>query len=240
MIDFNTEPYNDDYDENSKFYRILFRPSFALQARELTQLQSILQKQIQRHGDNIFKQGSMVLPGQISIDTNAQYVKLQPLYNGVAVETFLSNLKDKVIVGSNSSLTAEVIKVQSAEQTEPSTIYVRYKNSGSNNTTKVFAAGEVITTEDTQYSFQAIADTPTGMGSIVSIERGVYYVNGFFVLVGAHSIILDKYSNTPSYRVGLNVEEKIVTPEEDATLLDNAQNSFNYAAPGSHRITDCP
>jgi len=235
MIDFNTEPYNDDYDENSKFYRILFRPSFALQARELTQLQSILQKQIQRHGDNIFKQGSMVLPGQISIDTNAQYVKLQPLYNGVAVETFLSNLKDKVIVGSNSSLTAEVIKVQSAEQTEPSTIYVRYKNSGSNNTTKVFAAGEVITTEDTQYSFQAIADTPTGMGSIVSIERGVYYVNGFFVLVGAHSIILDKYSNTPSYRVGLNVEEKIVTPEEDATLLDNAQNSFNYAAPGSHR-----
>jgi hypothetical protein len=235
MIDFNTEPYNDDYDENSKFYRILFRPSFALQARELTQLQSILQKQIQRHGDNIFKQGSMVLPGQISIDTNAQYVKLQPLYNGVAVETFLSNLKDKVIVGSNSSLKAEVIKVQSSEQTEPSTIYVRYKNSGSNNTTKVFAAGEVITTEDTQYSFQAIADTPTGIGSIVSIERGVYYVNGFFVLVDAHSIILDKYTNTPSYRVGLNVEEKIVTPEEDATLLDNAQNSFNYAAPGSHR-----
>ena len=235
MIDFNTEPYNDDYDENSKFYKILFRPSFALQARELTQLQSIIQKQIQRHGDNIFKQGSMVLPGQISIDTNAQYVKLQPLYNGVAVETFLSNLADKVIIGSNSNLKAEVIKVQSAQQTEPSTIYVRYTNSGSNNTTKVFAANEVITTEDNQYSFQAIADSPTGMGSIVSIERGVYYVNGFFVLVEAHSIILDKYSNTPSYRVGLTIEEKIVTPEEDATLLDNAQNSFNYAAPGSHR-----
>ncbi len=235
MIDFNTEPYNDDYDENSKFYRILFRPSFALQARELTQLQSILQKQIQRHGDNIFKQGAMVLPGQISIDTNAQYVKLQPLYNGVAVETFLDSLKDKIILGANSNLKAEVIKVQSSEQNEPSTIYVRYKNSGSNNTTKVFAAGEVITTEDNLYSFQAVAENATGIGSIVSIERGVYYVNGFFVLVDAHSIILDKYSNTPSYRVGLNVEEKIVTPEEDATLLDNAQNSFNYAAPGSHR-----
>ena len=235
MIDFNTEPYNDDYDENSKFYRILFRPSFALQARELTQLQSILQKQIQRHGDNIFKQGSMVLPGQISIDTTAQYVKLQPLYNGIAVETFLNNLKDKVIIGANTNLKAEVIKVQSSETNEPTTIYVRYKNSGDNKTSKVFASGEVISTQDNLYSFQAAADSATGTGSIVSIERGVYYVNGFFVLVGAHSIILDKYSSTPSYRVGLNVEEKIVTPEENASLLDNAQNSYNYAAPGSHR-----
>jgi len=156
MIDFNTEPYNDDYNENSKFYRILFRPSFALQARELTQMRSILQKQIQRHGDNIFKQGAMVLPGQISIDTNAQYVKLQPLYNGIAVETFLDSLNNKVIVGANSNLKAEVIKVQSAEQNEPSTIYIRYKDSGNNGTTKVFAAGEVISTEDNLYSFQAV------------------------------------------------------------------------------------
>lgn len=235
MIDFNTEPYNDDYDDNSKFYRILFRPSFALQARELTQLQSILQKQIQRHGDNIFKQGSMVLPGQISIDTSARYVKLQSLYNGIAVETFLNNLKDKVIIGANTNLKAEVIKVQSSEENEPTTIYVRYKDSGDNKTSKVFANGEIISTEDNLYSFQAAADGATGTGSIVSIERGVYYVNGFFVLVDAHSIILEKYSSTPSYRVGLNIEEKIVTPEEEPTLLDNAQNSYNYAAPGSHR-----
>ena len=66
MIDFNTEPYNDDYDENHKFHRILFRPSFAVQARELTQLQSILQQQIARNGNHIFKNGAMVVPGQIS------------------------------------------------------------------------------------------------------------------------------------------------------------------------------
>ena len=53
MIDFNTEPYNDDYDENKKFYRILYRPSFAVQARELTQMQTIPQKQISRHGNAI-------------------------------------------------------------------------------------------------------------------------------------------------------------------------------------------
>ena len=235
MIDFNTEPYNDDYNEDQKFYRILFRPSFALQARELTQLQSILQKQIQRHGDHVFKQGAMVLPGQISIDNNAEYVKLQPLYNGVAVETFVANLKDKILLGSNNNLKAEVIKVQSAEQSEPTTIYVRYKDSGNNGTSKVFADGEVVTTEDNLYSFQVASDDATGKGSIVSIQRGVYYVNGFFVLVDEHSFILEKYNNTPTYRVGLRITEKVVTPEEDATLLDNAQNSYNFAAPGSHR-----
>ena len=61
MLDFNTEPYNDDYDPAKQFYRILYRPSFAVQARELTQMQSILQNQIKTHGDNIFKQGAMVI-----------------------------------------------------------------------------------------------------------------------------------------------------------------------------------
>jgi hypothetical protein len=35
MLDFNTEPYFNDFDENNKFYSILFRPSVAVQAREL-------------------------------------------------------------------------------------------------------------------------------------------------------------------------------------------------------------
>lgn len=234
MIDFNTEPYNDDFDENQKFYRILFRPSFAVQARELTQLQTILQKQISRHGDHIFTQGAMVIPGQISIDTNAQYVKLQPLYNGIAVETFLQNLKDKTIVGS-SGLTADIIKVQSQETSDPTTIYIRYKNSGTSGTSKVFANGETISTTDNGYAFQALTEDATGTGSIVSIERGVYYVNGNFVLVDNHSLILDKYSNKPSYRIGLSVTEKVITPEDVESLLDNAQNSYNYAAPGAHR-----
>jgi hypothetical protein len=236
MIDFNTEPYNDDYDENQKFYRILFRPSFAVQARELTQMQTILQKQISRHGDHVFKQGAMVIPGQISIDNKAQYVKLNPLYAGVAVETFLSNLEGKILVGS-SGLKAEVIKTQSQETTEPTTIYVRYKNSGTNTTTKTFAPDEVITTEDSVYSVQVspLETTPTGVGSIVTIQRGVYYVNGHFVLVDTHSLILEKYSDTPSYRVGLAVQETVITPEDEDSLLDNAQNSYNFAAPGAHR-----
>jgi len=52
----NQSPYFDDYDQDKQFNRILFKPGFAVQARELTQLQSILQNQIEQFGDNIFKE----------------------------------------------------------------------------------------------------------------------------------------------------------------------------------------
>jgi hypothetical protein len=74
--DFNLSPYYDDFTESKKFHRILFRPSFAVQARELTQSQTILQNQIERVGDHLFKQGAMIIPGQVSIDTSYYAVKL--------------------------------------------------------------------------------------------------------------------------------------------------------------------
>jgi hypothetical protein len=240
MLNFNTEPYNDDFDEDNKFYRILFRPSFAVQARELTQLQTILQKQVSRHGDAIFKEGAMVIPGQVSIDTNFQYVKLTPSYGGVTTETYIQTTAGKYITGS-SGLKAQIIKVVSATATDPTTIYVRYLSSGDDNITKTFTEGEVISVDGGANSFQAAAVAATGVGSAATVERGIYYINGFFVLCadpvtgGSQSIILNKYNNTPSYRVGLNVVESTVVPEDDETLLDNAQTSYNFAAPGAHR-----
>ena len=243
MLDFNTEPYNDDYDETKKFYRILYRPSFAVQARELTQMQSILQNQIKRHGDAIFKQGAMVIPGQASIATATQpgggthYVKLISLYNGVAVETFLTNLNGKTLIGQTTGVKATVVLTQSAENNDPTTLYLNYQQSGTSKTTKTFAVNEVLVTEDSVYSVQVgSASDSIGKGSTATINSGVYYINGHFCLVDTQTIVLDKYTTLPSYRIGLLVSEEIITPEEDETLLDNAQNSFNYAAPGAHRF----
>ena len=242
MLDFNTEPYNDDYDEGKKFYRILYRPSFAVQARELTQMQSILQNQIKRHGDAIFKQGAMVIPGQASVQTASQpgagadYVKLQSLYNGVAVETFLSALKGKKLIGQTTGVTATVQLPVSAQGNDPTTLYLTYLTAGTDTTTKLFGVNEVLKTADGVYSVQVGSTSDcVGKGSLATINQGVYYVNGNFCLVDTQTIILDKYTTTPSYRIGLYVNEQIITPEEDETLLDNAQNSFNYAAPGAHR-----
>ena len=239
MIDFNTEPYNDDYDENNKFYRILFRPSFAVQARELTQMQTILQQQVKRHGDHVFKQGAMVIPGQCSVDNTVKYIKVKPIYAGAVVETYINNLEGLLIKGE-SGLTAKVLKVVNASGSEPATLYVRYTNSGDDNETKTFADNEILAPDDTAlaaYTVQAQATDSNGSGSLASIERGVYYVNGYFVLCETQTIVLDPYGNAPSYRIGLTINEQIITPEDSGyeMLLDNAQNSYNYAAPGAHR-----
>ena len=74
--DFNVSPYYDDYAESKKFHRVLYRPGYAVQARELTTQQSILQNQLERMGDHLFTQGAMVIPGQVHLDTNYYAVKL--------------------------------------------------------------------------------------------------------------------------------------------------------------------
>ena len=43
----NSAPYYDDFDKDNNFVRTLFQLGFAIQARELTQLQSQLQYQIE-------------------------------------------------------------------------------------------------------------------------------------------------------------------------------------------------
>ena len=56
---FNVKPYYDDYDSSKNFHRVLFRPAYSVQARELTQLQTILQNQITKFGEHIFQNGSI-------------------------------------------------------------------------------------------------------------------------------------------------------------------------------------
>ena len=63
----NISPYYDDFDPNDQFYKVLFKPGFPVQARELSTLQSILQNQLESFGSHMFKDGSMVIPGNIAV-----------------------------------------------------------------------------------------------------------------------------------------------------------------------------
>ena len=80
-----------------------------------------------------------------------------------------------------------------------------------------------------------LTSNATATGASASVEEGVYFVRGQFVRV-SQRIVLDKYTNTPSYRVGLTVSEELVTPEADTTLLDNATGTTNVNAKGAHRL----
>lgn len=247
-LQFNSSPYYDDYSEDKKFLKILFRPSYPVQARELTQLQTILQNQITRMGDHIFKHGAMVIPGQTSLDLRYRYVKLNPTYNGddlddEYLQSFVYSLNGgKEIQGVTSGVRARVINYANIDGDDPATLYVVYVNSGGgvdegdDNFLKVFLEDEdIIVDGDDDPTATTIDEEATGKGSSTSIQRGIYYVNGYFALVESQTIILDRYTTTPSYRIGLTIEEEIITPEDDTSLLDNAQGSSNFAAPGAHR-----
>ena len=75
--DFNVDPYYDDFDQTKNFYKVLFRPGYAVQAREVSQLQTILQKQIERHGQHMFQEGSVVLGCEVNYDNEVRSLKLE-------------------------------------------------------------------------------------------------------------------------------------------------------------------
>ena len=272
--DLNVSPYYDDFDVNDNFHRVLFRPGFAVQARELTTLQSILQNQIERHGRHMFKEGSLVVPGQFGYNNEYYAVKLQSTYNSVAISNYLqqyaenSNITDPqdinkkegvIITGATSGVKARVIGFSAATTTDPATLYVKYTGTATNTsgdsvagTTTTFVNGENISADtaitytpdggsattinanDISATLQSSSATATG--SSANIEAGIYFVRGQFVRVEKQRIILDKYTNTPSYRIGLTVTESLITPEADSQLLDNATGSSNVNAKGAHRL----
>lgn len=234
-MDFTIEPFYDDFEatngaKDENYMRILFRPGYAVQARELTQIQSIIQNQIKNFGDHIFKDGSPVFGGQITLDTSVKYLKLQTAYNGIDID--LEDFSNSVIANSvgNTKIRAKVIATDES-QTQP-TLMIRYLRGNE------FPDGNVIVTASGasigQYAQLAAANS-SGTGSVASISEGIFYVDGYFVKVSPQSIVLDAYGNTPTYKVGLEIEDNIIDENTDANLLDPAQNSFNYQAPGAAR-----
>jgi len=303
VLDKNTTPYFNDYDENKKFYEILFNPGRAVQARELSQIQSIIQKQVERFGLNIFKEGSMVVPGEASINFNAEYVLLEQQFNSLDINT--SDFNDKLICGTSSGAIANVIEHIPIDGADPNTLYVSYLSGDSTRTiegnitsssniitnlsiaatqfirvgTKIEAAGipvgsyvsEIIDNDSIKMSQTATATTSslsielvtsskfdqgediyvvgtsvgsttitdsngcTGQGTRFQIQRGVYFAKGYFLLVDQQSMIVNKYSSSPSAKIGLSITDSFVSEEEELSLVDPAQGSPNFNAPGAHR-----
>lgn len=270
-INFNTEPYYDDYDAEKDFYRILFRPGYAVQARELTQLQTILQSQISRFGDHVFKNGSQVIPGSVNVDNQIHFVKLDSVYNELNIFSYLTQFRNKIVTGATSGVKLRVIDTSECNcvttQTDIATLYCKIETTASDGETKRLIPGEEIIayeadnqvqtnyklTEDqsgdliakirsfgdtgtapTTYTGDASSDV-LGFAYGVDVKEGVYYIDGFFVRNPEIHLYIGRFSTNPTCRVGFKVSEAIVVPEDDVTLLDNAQGSFNYAAPGAHR-----
>lgn len=153
QTDLSVSPYFDDYREENSFYKILFRPGVSVQARELNQLQSILQNQIERFGDNVFKRGTIIDGCDITFHPNYMYVKIKDnqtdstpvnvnMYYGYYVRNS-ANVQPLVAAINNV--------VEGYETTDPdlNTLYVRYLNTG-------YANNGGVQVEQTQFSANQI------------------------------------------------------------------------------------
>ena len=247
----NSSPYFDDFNELKNYQRVLFKPGLPVQSRELTTLQSILQNQVEKFGKHFFKEGSVVIPGQIAYDSEYTCVQIDDAHLGIPVSVYLENLKGKKIRGETSGVTAKVeTYITNRESVKGSfTLYIKYQSSSDTDfSRKTFADGEnLLLEEDMTYSLSSIRagasfattiiSNSTATGSAAKIATGVYFIRGFFVTVDNSTVLLDQYGDTPSYRVGLLVREELVTASSsDNDLYDNARGFSNFAAPGADRF----
>ena len=238
---FNVDPYYDDFDESKNFHRVLYRPGFAVQARELTQMQTILQNQIDRFGEHIFKEGSVVAGLEVNYDPQYTFVKVRDgdaSGNTITVSAGVG----KYITGQTSNVTAIVIdSIDGSEAENPNykTLYVKYIDTGTQGTAgnTYFTLGERLIANSGSFSANVISSgVATGAGSHIKLEEGVIFAKDHFIRVPSANLLLGRYSSNVSYKVGFDLSETIITSEDDTTLLDPSQGSFNYTAPGANRL----
>ena len=260
---FNVSPYYDDFDESKKFLRILFRPGYSVQARELSQLQSILNNQLSNFGDHVFDNGSVVRGGEIN-ETEARFVRINPISS-----SDLSLLKGFEIVSGNKR--GKVLEVIDSVSDDDNQIIIYEPMSGvgleaatgtlsvdyAANQKDLYKTGTTFTSTNpnlaTTITVREDATTSASVGgdcTVISVGEGLFYVEGFFVQNSAQ-VIPVYYSNTntndglvgerifdPTKQtavVGFSLNRKTVTEATDVTLRDPAQGSYNYNAPGADR-----
>lgn len=158
QTDLNVSPYFDDYDQTKDFYRILFRPGVAVQARELNQLQTILQSQIERFGDNIFRRGTVIEGCNIMAHPVLPYVKIKDVQTNEAPVNVTEY--EGLHVKNSTNLSAQIIKVVSGFESQApnlNTLYVKYNNSGDSATETAFTESQVLTVYSPTYPIFSIS-----------------------------------------------------------------------------------
>jgi len=253
--DLNVAPFFDDYDANNQYYRILFRPGTALQARELTQIQSILQNQVESFGNWAFKNGDIVTGCPITDQPVIPYIRLADRQtNGYSITP--ANLANTRIVSASSNLQARVILGNPGlvgNYPNTNILYIQYLNTGTanqqifspNETLNIYTIpsnGSIIATVNTYSNTGNSTTYATGNAHGIAVGEGVVYLNGTFVKVlnPTYGIVNAYGTSAGNNFVGFQLLETVVTENQDPSLLDNALGYPNENAPGSYRLKLVP
>lgn len=222
-------PYYDDFDESKNFHRILFRPGYPVQSRELIQIQTIMQNQIERFGKHIFENGSAVIGGKIDL-TDVTTVNIESQYSStdVDVDDFLN--KTVRFNSGNNSVIAKVLAVSDSTANTPKALHLKYisgEEFGPSSVIKVDGANTRATLRSTS--------NVSANATLAFIYDSIYFINGYFVKVPTQSVVADKYSRRANVNIGLEFSEDYIDESEDTSLYDPALEASNYQAPGATR-----
>jgi len=246
----NSFPYFDDFNPSNNYQRVLFKPGYPVQARELNNLQSILQDQVEKFGTHVFKEGSVVIPGRVQLLNKASSIEFESSYLGLDVSSYLESLVGKTIVGKDSGAKAR-IEYYDPFTGYPNSVFIRYLSPSLSDSNEfgitTFIEGEVIALDENVSITNANITTfkrgqgigivkEVDEGSLVTVSDGVFFLRGHFVSVKTQYRTISPKSNIESGKIGFRVVESLVTSNEDSSLFDNSQGFENYAAPGADRL----
>ena len=266
----NIAPYFDDFALEKQFYKILFKPAYAVQARELTQLQTILQNQIEQFGDNIYQEGSIIKGCNFTNLNGLQFVKLTDktgfdpeLFKPVTADEIVAGVTKSIdtkyeIEGAITGLRASIITTDRGFETRPpnlNTFYINYLNSNESGNYKTFISGEELTVNRYKYDGSTLIETtlsvatinvtqlptPTGKSFGIQAGAGVVFQKGHFLFADEQTLVVSKYDDQPDdISVGYEVTETLISSLQDESLYDNANGSTNENAPGADRLKMVP
>ena len=236
-----SQTYKDDYADSDNFHRILFNSGRSLQARELTQLQTIIQGEAEQHARFVFQEGAPVHAGGASVNNRFEFGKLDT--TTYSLPTTASSLIGEIFTGLTSTIKVRIVAISAASGSDPDTIHIEYVNNNSvaGTTTPVrLTPGEVINGDVSGTNLQiqttnTTANPAVGRGTQLTCVESTLFVSGHFVFVPKQSIIVSKYSDTPDATIGFTVSEQVVTANDDTSLYDNQGTSPNLTAPGADR-----
>lgn len=235
--------YNDDYRDSDHFHRILFNNGRALQARELTQLQTIIQKEVERLSKFIISEGAIFNnSGTLASGQNATsytYIKVAALPSGYAS-------KKGTIVNYNNIIKATVkaiIPDNTLTSTPPGTVIVRLVDGDGTASSiaadpskpKTFPIGSAITIDGDAATILSASDA-VGKSALVETPAFDTYAAGHLVTTNAQTLVLDATSNLYSGIVGFKVTQQIVTAGDNVALYDNSGSTPNLTSPGADRL----
>lgn len=234
----NVFPYFDDYSQDKDFYKVLFKPSVSVQVRELNQLQTMVQTQIERFGDNIFRKGTILDGCAPAYYTPYPYIKLADTQvdgSLVIPDQYLG----KFVVDETTGLRAYVVNYADGyELSDPDlkTLYITYNNSGTSGNVTQFTPGNTVTIKDGKNSLYKI-DVVNG-GSGFSNNDQIIITPALLVNVTSGTLTTSDYLIQPS--TGANVEvlsvnttaitgKALITYKPlDSALTNASSNSTNW------------